>query len=280
MTGSRELRSLSGDADETAGRDPGKPPVRADAAVLRYAFLVLLAATVLVLGLDYRELLEQAATEAPPVERRADLPSGPLPPARPNQGPNLPDAPDGAAAVAMTFELLGDGRLMATGSIVAGTAEAFAAEIGKRGSYVKTVVLASPGGSVADALAMGRLIREKGYATEVEAGTYCASSCPLVLAAGTERRVGASAAVGVHQVFSWADDPAARRATMADGMAQAQRISAECQRYLATMGVDPQVWVHAMETPKHTLFYFTPDEMVSLRLATSAAGATVSAASR
>lgn len=280
MTGSRDPRSLAGDSDGSAGREPPGRPVRADAAVLRYAFLVLLAATALVLGLDYRELREQAAAVAPPVERRADLPAGPLPTARPNEGPSLPEAPDGTPAVAMTFELLADGRLMATGSIAAGTAEAFAAEIGKRGSYVKTVVLASPGGSVADALAMGRLIREKGFATEVEAGAYCASSCPLVLAAGTERRVGAAAAVGVHQVFSWADDPAARRATMADGMDQAQRISAECQRYLAAMGVDPQVWVHAMETPKHTLFYFTPDEMVSLRLATSAAGAKVKAASR
>jgi len=49
---------------------------------------------------------------------------------------------------------------------------------------VKTVVLRSPGGSVQDALAMGRLIREKQFATEVEAGRYCASSCPLVFAGG------------------------------------------------------------------------------------------------
>jgi len=34
------------------------------------------------------------------------------------------------------------------------------------------------------------------------------------------------------------------------------------------MGIDPLVWVHAMETPKDELFYFTPDEMVDLKLAT------------
>ena len=52
----------------------------------------------------------------------------------------------------MTFELVGDGRLIATGTIVPGTADAFAAEVEKRGGYVKTVVLHSPGGSVQDAL--------------------------------------------------------------------------------------------------------------------------------
>ncbi len=59
------------------------------------------------------------------------------------------------------IELVADGRLEATGTITPGTADRFATEIGKRGAYVKTVVLNSPGGSVQDALAMGRLIRER-----------------------------------------------------------------------------------------------------------------------
>ena len=50
----------------------------------------------------------------------------------------------------------------------------FAAEVSKRGDYMKTVVLNSPGGSVADALAMGRLIRDRNFATEIEPGQYCA----------------------------------------------------------------------------------------------------------
>ena len=93
----------------------------------------------------------------------------------------------------------------------AGHFGSFAAEIGKRGDYIKTVVLNSPGGSVTDALAMGRLIREKKFATEVEAGKYCASSCPLVFAGGIERRAGDKAAIGVHQVAALAS-AAARRA--------------------------------------------------------------------
>ena len=51
-------------------------------------------------------------------------------------------------------------------------------------------------------------------------------------------------------------------------MAEAQKISAECQKYLAAMGVDLQLWVHAMETPKDQLYFLKPDELLSLKLAT------------
>lgn len=262
----------------------GKParPRRLDTVVLRAAFVGLLAATVVVLGLDYAELRRQDEAESQVLLRRGDVPANPLPPSRDREAPALPGAPaDPALSGPMGFDLQADGRLVATGRIDPGTAAIFAAEIDKRGSYVKTVVLASPGGSVTDALSMGRLIRDKGFATEIAAGTYCASSCPLILAGGVERRVGAGAAVGVHQVFAWADDPGAAGASMADGMDQAQRVSAECQRYLVEMGIDPRVWMHAMETPKEELFYFTPDELVGLKLATGVDGPGVrSAAAR
>jgi hypothetical protein len=145
----------------------------------------------------------------------------------------------------MTFDLRADGRLIATGTITPGTAAAFAGEIDKRGGYVKTVVLHSPGGSVTDALDMGRLIRKKGFVTEVEDGRYCASS-------------------GVHQVTAIGHEGAAP----ADVMQHVQRVSAECQRYLRDMGVDALVWIRAMETPAEELFTFKPDELLTLKLAT------------
>ncbi len=135
------------------------------------------------------------------------------------------------------------------------------------------MVLNSPGGSVADALAMGRIIRDKKFATEVEAGKYCASSCPLVFAGGVERRAGDKAAIGVHQVFAISSG-GARGAATRDEMSDAQRISARCQRYLIDMGINPQMWVHAMETPKDKLFIFKPDELKSLNIVTAAAPAT------
>jgi hypothetical protein len=66
----------------------------------------------------------------------------------------------------------------------------------------------------------------------------------------------------VHQVFSPTDDPAA------NNMDQAQRISAGCQKYLVEMGVDPRLWIHAMETPKAELYRLKPDELLALKLAT------------
>jgi hypothetical protein len=164
----------------------------------------------------------------------------------------------------MTFELVGDGRLMATGTIMFGTADQFAAEVAKRGSYIKTVVLRSPGGSVRDALAMGRLIRQKQFATEVEGGRYCASSCPLVFAGGVERRAAPNAAIGVHEVAAVGGDNLSAAASMQD----AQQISAECQQYLRDMGIDLEVWIHAMETPREELYYFQPAELLALKLAT------------
>jgi hypothetical protein len=166
----------------------------------------------------------------------------------------------------MTFELISGGKLMATGTITPGISQSFAAEAGKRGDYVKTVVLNSPGGSVADALAMGRLIRERKFATEVEAGKYCVSSCPLVFAGGVERRAGDRAEIGVHQV---AAIHSAANGPSRDEMSVAQNISARCQRYLGDMGVSLQVWVHAMETPHDRLFMFKPDELKSLNMVTA-----------
>jgi hypothetical protein len=202
-----------------------------------------------------------------------DLPSiipsilAPLLPGGDKRATPLPQ-PEGALAKPMTFELVGGGRLIANGTITPGISQAFATEIGKRGDYIKTVILNSPGGSVVDALAMGRLIREKNLATEVEAGKYCASSCPLMFAGGVERRAGDKAVIGVHQVAAIAT---AAQTPPRDEMSLGQKISALCQRYLGDMGINLQVWVHAMETPHDKLFVFKPDELKSLNLVTQPA---------
>jgi hypothetical protein len=250
----------------------------ADETVLRWIFRSIVAVTVVVLGVDLVGMNGWLIFPDPaaPAEIKQDSPSwnlpsvlAPLSPGGDKRLTPLPQ-PEGVLAKPMSFELVGGGRLIATGTITPGISEAFANEVGKRGDYIKTVVLNSPGGSVADALAMGRLIREKKFATEVEAGKYCASSCPLVFAGGTERRAGDKAVIGVHQV---AAITTASNAPPRDEMRVAQNISARCQRYLGDMGINLQVWVHAMETPHDRLFVFTADEMKSLNLVTTAAAA-------
>jgi hypothetical protein len=246
-----------------------------DQDVLRWLFGSVIAVTLAVLATDLAAGNGWIAADLPaPVQTRHDTsPDSPVPsilapwlPGGDKRITALP-RPDGAMAKPMTFELVGGGRLMATGTITPGISEAFAAEVAKRADYIKTVVLNSPGGSVNDALAMGRLIREKKFATEVEAGKYCASSCPLVFAGGLERRAGDKAAIGVHQVAA----VSAANALPRDEMDVAQRISARCQRYLGEMGINLQVWVHAMETPHDRLFVFKPDELKSLNIVTTAA---------
>jgi hypothetical protein len=155
--------------------------------------------------------------------------------------PRLPDGdkrliplpqPGGTMAKPMTFELVGGGKLMATGTITPGISQSFAAEVGRHGDYIRTVVLNSPGGSVTAALTMGQLIREKKFATEVETGKSCVSSCPLVFAGGVDRRAGDKAVIGVHQIEAM---HAAADGPPSDEMSIAQNVSARCQRYLGDM---------------------------------------------
>ena len=220
--------------------------------VLRWLLRVLLIATVSVLALDLSAMtgLDQAWRETLEQPVLPDIaPTTTEVPVTPDRGGRrvVPARKaDGALAKPMTFALGKNGRLIATGMIAPGSAAAFASEVNARGEYIKTIALNSPGGSVSDALEMGRLIRAKGFATEVEKDKICVSSCPLVFVGGAKRSAGANAIIGVHQVF--APDP--KEAARHDTMSEAQRVSARCQRYLADMGVDLKMWVHAMETPK------------------------------
>ena len=246
-----------------------------DESILRWVFRTILVVTVGVLAADLVELngprvSSDTASPQLDVQRRqpdveADPPSVLAPLLK-----RLMPLPQGDRALQqpIQFELRGGGRLYATGTITPGSARAFTEEVERHGEYVKAVVLNSPGGSVADALAMGRLIRTRKFATEIEAGKYCASSCPLMFAGGIERRAGERAIIGVHQIA--AIPTGATPARAADDMSLAQNISARCQRYLADMGIDLKVWVHAMETPHDQLFTFKPDELKSLNLVTSA----------
>jgi hypothetical protein len=250
-----------------------------DEAILRWVFRSVITVTVAVLAVDLGGMQGWIVNRDPaaaPAEIRQDAPTLNLPSLVPSiLAPLVPGGdkrltpmpqPDGAVAKPMTFELVGGGKLMATGTIAPGISQSFATEVERHGDYIKTVVLNSPGGSVADALAMGRLIRERKFATEVEAGKYCASSCPLVFAGGVERRAGERAAIGVHQVTTLSS---AVGVAPRDDMSVVQNISARCQRYLGDMGVSLQVWVHAMETPNDKLFVFKPDELKSLNLVTA-----------
>lgn len=239
-----------------------------DGAILRFAFFGLLAGTLAVLFVDFRELSAS----------QPDLTFTPqpiLPPASlPGEGSSGPrpaiTTPTDALEAPLEIELGPAGELHLTGTISVGSAVRFAEEVEARGEYIETVVLDSPGGSVLDALEIGALIREKGLATKVADGSLCASSCPLVFAAGAERIAGRDAAIGVHQIYAAAlsAQPLDALATAGVAMSDAQAMTARITRHLTDSGVDAALWLHALETPPDALYYFTVEEMERLALVT------------
>ncbi len=240
-----------------------------DGAIIRAAFFGLLSATAVILYLDYVELSGQQPL-SPPAELAPILPA--FDPAAPGGAPGPAiSTPMEVLRRPLEVTLGSGGALLVTGTIMPGSAGQFAAALDQFGEYVKTVALDSPGGSVEDALAMGRLIRDEGFATSVAAGSLCASSCPLVFAGGKARVVASGSVVAVHQIYAAApaDSSFASRLAAAGGaMRDAQTMTAEISRYLIEMGVDPEVWLRALETPPDRLSYFSATDLIRLKLAT------------
>lgn len=242
-----------------------------DGEVIRWAFRGLLIGAIGVLALDLRDLMRENATIAPDAARPAEIAAPVLPPAVDGDGPAQSIDPRQHVTAdqemlrrPVRFELEAGGVLFAQGFIDPGAALRFAEEIAARGEYVTTVALNSSGGSLSDAMAIAELIREEGMATEVPDGALCASSCPLILAGGVTRKAGDKAAVGVHQFYA----AGGLSAAPAQAMSDAQVTTARINRHLAEMGVDPALWLHALDTPPRALYYLSVEELVRYRLVT------------
>ncbi|MBX3568881.1 MAG: hypothetical protein KF914_12540 [Rhizobiaceae bacterium] len=241
-----------------------------DGEVIRWAFRGLLIGAIGVLSIDLYDLWRAnqmaEARLAPPIEASPVLPPAVEGGTQPNSSDPRPFLTTESEALRqpIRFTLEAGGVLKATGSIEAGAADRFAAEIAVRGEYVKTVALDSPGGALEDAMSMARLIRERGLSTEVSDGALCASSCPLVFAGGTHRRAGEKAALGVHQFYAAGTEEIPAAQVMAD----AQSTTARITRHLSSMDVDPALWLHALDTPPRALYYFSRDELARFRLVT------------
>lgn len=254
-----------------------------EGSLLRLFFFGLVGVSAFVLLADLRNLESEARTDSyglpslQPVRMDRPQPNDQIRPYLPRTRPLAPDDPlrtrprEESEAEPMRFRLGTHGAAFADGTITPDTAEAFREFLDAPSSTgITEIVLHSPGGSVEDAIEMAAEIRARGLATRILPDGYCASSCPLVFAAGTERIAAETAWVGVHQVFATAN----ALGSLADGMEQAQRVSAEAQSRLVEFGVDPRVWIHAMQTPKDQLYLFTPEELIELRLATAMESAT------
>ncbi|MCR4268138.1 hypothetical protein [Nitratireductor sp. ZSWI3] len=215
------------------------------------AMIGALIGTMVVLGMNLRELAYRHA--------------GPSPDAMIVE-PGVAARPRAAATITppVRFAVRPGGVLAVDGMIDQGAAARFRTMLDALRGEVSTVTLDSPGGALGDAMAMARLIRRHGLATRVDDGAICASSCPLVLAGGVERQAGERALIGVHQFHA-----VRTAASPAQAMADAQLVTARITRHLSEMGVDPALWLHALDTPPHDLYGLTQPEMLRYRLITA-----------
>src|SRR4051812_30142810 len=122
-----------------------------DERVLRWIFRSIVAVTIAALAADLAASngwlgnpdSGWSPAETRPISPALDLPVpsilAPLLPGGDKRLTPLP-RPDGPMAKPMTFELVGGGKLMATGTITPGISAAFADEVAKRADYIKAVV--------------------------------------------------------------------------------------------------------------------------------------------
>ena len=184
--------------------------------------------------------------------------------------------------------------LSAEGRIQPGTAKTFADAIANLKGRRLPILIHSPGGSVADAGAMGELIRAKGLAvavartlitncpeaspkcpdgpgTAITGGAICASACVLVLAGGVERLAGPSARIGVHQtttVVSETKGLANLKSTRK--IYEQQGVDAAVEAYLAATGVGEPVMTLMRKTSAASIRWLSPAELKDSHLATLA----------
>lgn len=175
-------------------------------------------------------------------------------------GPGAPDTADLPSR--LLFEADGD-ALRLTGVIAAGDAGRFDDWRASR-TLPSRVELHSTGGSVPDALAIGRTLRAAGAETIVAGGKVCLSACPYILAGGTDRRVDADAYIGVHQHYFGKNTALPAFLAVED----IQRGQGEVMAYLDEMGVDPRMMQHALVTPPEDIYILVPEELERYALAT------------
>ncbi len=184
--------------------------------------------------------------------------------------------------------------LSAEGRIEPGSAPAFAEALNRLGTRRLPILIHSPGGSVTDAMAMGKLIRAKGLTVAVArtlmpncaetaprcpdgpgvaitGGAICASACALVLAGGVERLVGPVPLVGVHQITTVVKETEGlAHLTSTRKLYEQGWVDAAVMDYLTAMGVGDPVMALMRKTPAASVRWLSLADLRASRLATLA----------
>ena len=184
--------------------------------------------------------------------------------------------------------------ISAEGRIMPGAGAAFAKAVADLNGRRLPILISSPGGSLPDAVAMGKLIREKRLAVAVArtliencaerapacpsakgramtGGARCASACSLVLAGGVERLVGPMPLVGVHQItLAMKETEGAVHLKRIKKVYEPIGADEEVEGYLRSMGIGDPVMTLLRKTPASSIRWLSLAELQSSHLATLA----------
>lgn len=215
-------------------------------------------------GLWQRDPAPPAAVPVRPGDQTRRYAPRDLPRVQP-AGPDFPRSDSVPARLQFT-EMRADGieTVLLEGAIEPGDSARFADYLEQRSAPPDLIALHSPGGSVTDALEIGRMIRDAGLPTRMHAGAACFSACPYILAAGTERQVSRKALVGVHQHYFGEN-------TLLPAFVAVQSIQhgqGEVLDYLDAMGIDLRLSAKAMQTPPDNIYILLEEELTGFAMAT------------
>ena len=171
-------------------------------------------------------------------------------PGRPMPSTPLPDR------LALTVVEAGKSALL-EGFIAPGDGTRIAEAIAALQNPPERIFLNSPGGSIPDALELGRALRAAGLATAMRQDDICYSACPYLLAGGVTRDIPDEASVGVHQHYFGQNTLLPAFIAVED----IQRGQGEVMGYLDEMGIDPLVMRHALVTPPDEIYVLLPEEL-------------------
>jgi hypothetical protein len=129
----------------------------------------------------------------------------------------------------------------------------------------------SPGGHVVEAMALGRLLRERRYATSVGARAAdgalpgpgrCYSACPIAFAGGVLRLLEPGSVLGVHR--------AENRVPVPDEPGFQHVVTGQVRDYLAEMGISGELVTIMSAVPNDAIRELTTDEAVRFGLVNAA----------
>lgn len=151
--------------------------------------------------------------------------------------------------------------------IVSGTF-AFSDDLDRFARLVRThnpaaVSFNSPGGNVAKAMELGRLIRSYRLNTLQFRGIECSSACSLAFMGGTMRYAEAGS-IGVHK-SSFSDG---HGFSAEEAVSHVQAITADVMMFMGEMGVDPALLQLSLQYDSDDMRYLSRSEMEKFRVVT------------